>query len=605
MRSHTTSAASCDSSRTTTRLRTLRRRGSGLDHRDSPTGPRRPNTEFRHTQVSALSRADRVRFWGIALLWIAVNVSFWAWWLSRTAHGSPWLYWAETAALFYQTTFLPTVFWRFVRKMKRPVEVRPASDMRVALITPCVPASESLEVIRGQLEALAGVSYPHDSWILDEGGSPEVRALAEEYGVKYFTRRGVDRWNEPRPPFQAKTKAGNVNAWLDHVEQLGLDYEVFVQLDIDHRPRPDYLDRTLGYFRDQTVAWVQAPSVCGNLDNWTARGLAEQDLIFQGPLQMGFYGATGTPFIIGSHTSYRTAAVREIGGFQPTRAEDHLDTVVLAARGYTGVFIPDLIAVGDGPHDLATYLRQQFAWAYSMIQIFLQHTPRLLCQYTPGQALQFLFCQSWYTLWSCSMAVLWGLPALALLIHEPIASVGLGRFLLYFLPVVLVSTLMWTESRRWFQPAGVRLSWRGIVLQTARWPVVLWALVNVLLRIKRPYMITPKGKTAGVGPRSFSIYGPYIFLAAFPLGATWLFHATAGAGVIQGYYGLALANAVMGAAVIATTVGMDIRQIAVEHSGPIAALRARAGILFALLCLVALLTVSVANFWQQIIHAVS
>ena len=620
MRSHVTERAS-ERSRRTTRLRALRQRGRRTEHVPASVGPHRPATrgalaepelrargttaEFRHANVSALTPKDRVRLWAVALLWLAVNVSFWAWWLQQTANNNPWLYWAETVALFYQTTLLPTVFWRFVSKMKRPVEVKPRAGMRVALITPCVPASESLEVIREQLEALVGVSYPHDSWILDEGDSGEVRALAQEYGVRYFTRRGIERWNQPAPPFQAKTKAGNVNAWLDHVEDLGLDYEVFVQLDIDHRPRTDYLDRVLGYFRDENVAWVQAPSVCGNLDNWTARGLAEQDLIFQGPLQMGFYGATGTPFIIGSHTSYRTAAIRAIGGFQPTRAEDHLDTVVLAAHGYTGVFVPDLIAVGDGPHDLATYLRQQFAWAYSMIQIFLGHTPRLIRRYTPGQALQFLFCQSWYTLWSFSLAVLWALPAVALLIHEPIASVSFGRFLLYFVPVMLVSTLMWCEVRKWFQPAGVRLSWRGIVLQTARWPVVLWALVNVLLRIKRPYMITPKGKGGGAGPRPLSIYAPYIFLAAFPLAATWLFHATSGAGTVSGYYGLALANAVMGAAVIATTLTMDIKQIAFDGGAVLAGVRARAGIVLALLCLVALLSVSVAHFWQQIVSVVS
>jgi hypothetical protein len=44
-----------------------------------------------------------------------VAVSFWRWWLQQSAHGTPWLYWAETLALFYQTTLLPTVFWRFVR----------------------------------------------------------------------------------------------------------------------------------------------------------------------------------------------------------------------------------------------------------------------------------------------------------------------------------------------------------------------------------------------------------------------------------------------------------------------------------------------------------
>jgi cellulose synthase (UDP-forming) len=559
--------------------------------------------QFKHSKVGALSRSDRVRFWGVALLWIAVNLAFWGWWLRRTGRSTPWLYWAETTALFYQTTLLPTIFWSFVARMKRPVEIAPPAQTRVALITLCVPSSESLEVIREQLDALCKVTYPHDSWILDEEGSLEVRALAQERGVGYFTRYGVEHWNQPQPPFQAKTKAGNVNAWLDHVEALGLDYEVFVQLDIDHRPRPDYLHRVLGYFRDRNVAWVQAPSVCGNLDSWTARGLAEQDLIFQGPLQMGFYGATGTPFIIGSHTSYRTSAVREIGGFQPTRAEDHLDTVILAAHGYTGVFVPDLIAVGDGPHDLATYLRQQFAWAYSMIQIFFQHTPRLIRRYTRGQAVQFLFCQSWYTLWSCSLAVLWALPAVALLVDRPIASVGLAQFFVYYVPVLLASTLMWCEARTWFQPAGVRLSWRGIVLQTARWPVVLWALVNVVLRIKRPYMITPKGKSAGVGPRPISVYGPYIALAAFPLLAIWLFDARAGSDLIRGYYGLVLANALMGAAVLATTLGMDIKQFADGHRALLSALRERAGIVLALLFLVALLTMSVAQFGHEAIRA--
>jgi cellulose synthase (UDP-forming) len=320
---------------------------------------------------------------------------------------------------------------------------------------------------------------------------------------------------------------------------------------------------------------------------------------------MGFYGATGTPFIIGSHTSYRTAAVREIGGFQPTRAEDHLDTVVLAAHGYTGVFVPDLIATGDGPHDLTTYLRQQFAWAYSMIQIFFQHTPRLIRRYTRGQALQFLFCQSWYTLWSVSLAVLWALPAVALLVNQPIASVSVGRFFVYYLPVVLASTLMWCESRRWFQPGGVRLSWRGIVLQTARWPVVLWALINAALRIKRPYMITPKGKAAGAGPRAISIYAPYILLAAFPLAAIWLFDASAGSSLIRGYYGLALANALMGAAVLATTLGMDIKQAATRHRALWSALRSRAVIVFAFACLVALLSVSVVHFGHQALHAMT
>lgn len=561
--------------------------------------------DFRHCSQSVLSGTQKLTHLALALLWATVTISFWLWWLGHSAHSTPWLYWTQTVTLLYQTTILPSFYWFFVRRMRRPVEPEPRTGMRVAMITLCVPSSESIAVIRRQLEALRQVRYPHDSWVLDEGDSPQVRALAQSLGVRYFTRRGVERWNQPQPPFQVATKAGNVNAWLDHLDALGEDYEVFVQLDIDHTPRPDYLDRVLGYFRDSKIAWVQAPSVCGNLENWTARGLAEQDLIFQGPLQMGFYGATQTPFIIGSHTSYRTAAIREIGGFQPTRAEDHLDTVVLAAHGYRGVFVPELIAVGDGPHNFATYLRQQFAWANSMIEIFLRRTPRLIRRYTLGQAFQFVFCQSWYTLWSVSLGLLWILPAIALFAHQPIASVSVSDFLVYFLPVPLTSSLMWCWTRKWFQPGGVRLSWRGVILEIARWPVVLWALVNVILRIKHSYMITPKGVSGQRGPRSSSIYGPYIFLTALPLAAMWTYHVTSSGGGVQGYFGLALVNAALGLVLLKTTVILEIRELAAGDGGMLAAIRVRAGVLSCALVLLVALAFSSFAAWAPMIRVLS
>ena len=546
--------------------------------------------------------SERFTWWLIAAAWMGVTASFWVWWLRHTAGGTPWLFWPLTLALLYQTTALPTFFFYYVYRMRRPTEVAPLPETRVAMITLCVPGHESLEVIRGQLEALRGVTYEHDSWVLDEGASPEVQKLAAELGVRYFTRSGVARWNQPQPPFQRATKAGNVNAWLDHVDGLGVEYDVFVQLDIDHRPAPDYLDRVLGYFRRPEVGWVQAPSVSGNLDNWAARGQAEQDMIFQGPLQMGFYGATRTPFIIGSHTAYRTDAVREIGGFQPTRAEDHLDTVLLAAHGYSGVFVPEVIAVGAGPTDFATYLRQQFAWAYSMIQIFLHHTPQLLRDYSVRQALQFLICQSWYLLWSLSLASLWAVPTVALVRQRPIADVSLPLFLLYFLPLPLMSTIMWCWSRRWLQPTGLRLSWRGVLLEIARWPVVLWALINVLLRVKRPYMITPKGVGRTGGPRLASIYGPYLALAVVPLVALWDY-ALSGATPLRGYYALALFNSFWGVALLVTMLLIEFRAVGRSGVRGIAAMRTRAAILAVVVSLVCVFAVSLIISWDSLLQA--
>lgn len=540
----------------------------------------------------------------LGLLWLVVLVRFWSFWLHAAHRGTLGLYLPTTLALGYLSSLLPTFFWLYVGRMRRPPDVPAPPGDRVAVITLCVPSHESIDIIDRQLRALVEIRYPHDSWVLDEDGDPRIEQLAASLGVCYFTRKGVDRWNEPGPPFQASTKAGNVNAWLDRVDVLGEDYEFFVQLDIDHRPVPGYLDRTLGHFADPQVAWVQAPSVSHNLESWTARGLAEQDLVLQGPLQMGFFGHSGTPFIIGSHTTYRTSAVRAIGGFQPTRAEDHLDTVVLAAAGYSGVYVPEVIASGDGPEDLGTYLHQQFAWAYSMIQIFLLHTPHLLRNYSPRQALQFLMAQSWYLRWSLSIAVLWIMPAVALLAGEPITRVSLSEFLAYYLAVLATSTLMWWWCRAWYQPAGLLLSWRGAVLEIARWPVVLWAAVNVILGIRRPYMITRKGAAAGGVPGGLHLYGPFFGLAAAGLGTVFAFAALIGHAETQGYLGLVLFNVALEMAFLLTAIGLEVRDLRRRLGGWPAALRVRAGVLVSLALLCAAAAAATAAAWGPMTEAV-
>ena len=374
---------------------------------------------------------------GLAVTWIAATLVFWIWWLQPERPATLALYIIFTIAFGYEVTTLPSIYLYFVGRMRRPIYMEPTSGLRVALITLCVPSSESLDVIVQQLEALTLVRYPHESWVLDEGDDPHVREAAARLGVRYFTRKGIDRYNQPDPPFKAKTKAGNVNAWLD---THGPDYDFFVQYDIDHIPRRDYLDRVLGYFRDPRIAWVQAPSVYGNTERWVARGAAEQELVLQGPLQQGFYGNSETPFIIGSHCSYRMAAVEKIGGFQPTRAEDHLDTLLLASRGYRGVFVPEIIAVGRGPDTFETYLRQQFAWAYSLIEVLFSYTPRLIRGLRVRQAGQFIFAQTWYIRSSSGALILFLVPLVVLVTGRPLTEASLLAFMAASGPLIGVRT---------------------------------------------------------------------------------------------------------------------------------------------------------------------
>jgi cellulose synthase/poly-beta-1,6-N-acetylglucosamine synthase-like glycosyltransferase len=82
--------------------------------------------------------------------------------------------------------------------------------------------------------------------------------------VHHFTRHQVERYNQPRGRFKARSKHGNYNAWVD---VHGDDYEFFVSVDPDHVPQANFCERLLGYFRDPDVAFVVGPQVYGNYDN--------------------------------------------------------------------------------------------------------------------------------------------------------------------------------------------------------------------------------------------------------------------------------------------------------------------------------------------------
>lgn len=502
----------------------------------------------------------------IASAWVVANVVFWAWWW-QPGHVVAWpRFLVASFALAYDLTMMPAVFLFMVFKMRKPDPVHAPPGLRVAIATAIVPSEESIDVLERTLSAMVSVTYPHDSWVLDEGGDPRVRALCDRYGAHYWTRKGIQEFNQVAWPFQAKTKSGNYNSWFS---QVGYDrYDFLVQLDTDHAPVESYLDEVLGYFHDPEVAYVALPSVYWNLHDWTARGSSEQSQIFQGPIQMGYYGWAGTPMIIGSHAAYRMAHLREIGGFAPSRAEDHLDSLRFAQKGYRGVFVPKVMATGLGPHTLADYLVQEHQWAFSIMQVLLKYghdSGRLSWR----QRIAFLFSESWYSLYSACYLVLFALPIYALLINSPIVRVSFGEFLLYSLPVTLASIvgLAWGYSKGWYRPGThFFVSWQGILLAAARWPIVLVALVNAVISVvfrdgAFVYRVTPKGSRVVTARDSLRVALPFIVLAVIPI-VTVLAYPWLGSGSgfeAAGYVAFALFSSILFTILVATTFVDHIR----------------------------------------------
>lgn len=575
--------------------------------------------QYHIEQLKVMNPKQQLQYFALVMTWVIANIYFWYWWFFHTNHiGNPLLYFLFSVALFYGVTLLPSMYTFYLGQMRRPKAVDVAKAQyagvvkRVAVISLTVPGSESLDFVKRQMIAMKNIHYPHDCWILvDKEHSSEIQALAEALGVFYFSRHDVAQWghervaywNRPDPPFKAKTKAGNVNSWIDAYGHL---YSHFTQLDIDHLPVPSYLEKVLGFFIDPKVKWIQAPSVYGNLGAWTARGSAEQEFVLQGPLQMGFFGFCRTPFIIGSHCTYDMEAIKEIGGFQPTRAEDHLDTVFLAAKGYQGVFLPEVIAVGDGPESFETYIGQQFAWAFSMIQVLFTYTPKCLKHYTPRQALQFLFVQTWYTFWSTSMLLLFILPIIALLTNSVIAHVNYWQYLLHSWPLAIVAFMIWVWSHIWHLPKDFHLSWRGVVLHIARWPVVLSALVQVILKVQKPYMITVKGLQYGTKrPFQLAVYAPYFIMMSISLFSCWFYLIVYGQGPAQANLLFALQGTLAFMVVYIIALMKDLTEIAKDGIAFTQYILLRIKALCMLLMFLVLFTVTGLLCFNNIIQAIA
>ncbi|MEM7252631.1 MAG: cellulose synthase catalytic subunit [Pseudomonadota bacterium] len=106
---------------------------------------------------------------------------------------------------------------------------------------------EDPDLVRLSLLDAKRIRYPHrietTIHVLDDGKRPEMKAVADEEGVNYITRDS-----------NIGFKAGNLR---NAMEVTFGDFIVIC--DADTRPFPTILERTLGYFRDPDVAWVQTP----------------------------------------------------------------------------------------------------------------------------------------------------------------------------------------------------------------------------------------------------------------------------------------------------------------------------------------------------------
>ncbi|HEV3485643.1 MAG TPA: glycosyltransferase, partial [Vicinamibacterales bacterium] len=397
---------------------------------------------------------------------------------------------AETWGLLTSAALIFTV-WRLNHRTPPPAP--PGLSVDVFITT----YDEPLSVVRRTAIGAKAITYPHKTYIMDDGRRDEMKAMAEELGVGYIRREN-----------NANAKAGNLNNALKHTSG-----DFILQLDADHVPLPHILDRLLGFFDDPKVAYAQAPQDFYNTDSFTHvvndtdRRLWEENRIFFSLIQAG-KDRMNASFFCGSCGVLRRKAFEEIGGFSTkTVIEDMETSLVLHSRGWKSVYYGEMLAYGLAPASAGQYHVQRLRWGQGSMQMLRKLNPLRYPGLSKIQRLQYF---------SSTVVYFDGLQKLVFYLAPmlffftgwlPVRTTDyelLVRLVPYLL-LTLVSFELLSRGTGW-----ILISER---YNMAKFTTYIAAVPALFTKKTLKFRVTPKGH----GGAPFYTYGPQLLLFALSL----------------------------------------------------------------------------------------
>ncbi len=342
---------------------------------------------------------------------------------------------------------------------------------------------EHLDVLEATLVGCNQVSYPHRTYILDDGCRPEVRALANRLGCEYLTRDS-----------NAHAKAGNLNAGLARTQG-----EFVVVLDADMVPQRDLLDRTLGYFEDGRLAVIQLPQEFYNRDSiqhYRREPTWHEQALFFRIIQPG-KNRSNSAFWCGSPSVIRRRALEDVGGVATaTITEDIHTSVRWHSRGWSSYYLNEPLAFGIAPQTIRAFLIQRLRWATGTMQLYgSRESPLWIRGLTIRQRLSY-FASFMAYFESFQKLILLATPAVIIVLGVFPMRVNFWDFVVRWVPYFAISLIANVVAGRghfrYFQTEKYNMLKMVVFIQ---------AILTVFTRRRQRFTVTPKS----VGPNVYAL----------------------------------------------------------------------------------------------------
>jgi cellulose synthase/poly-beta-1,6-N-acetylglucosamine synthase-like glycosyltransferase len=282
-------------------------------------------------------------------LYLAIGLSYMVW-RTTIVNWDVWygpiIYGAEIYGFIMTSLFLYVT-----QRIYVPIHHTPKYLRKVDVLIPTY--SEPLSVLEPVVLGATKIRGVNKVLVLDDGNRSEVKKLAKRLKVKYYARSD-----------NMHAKAGNLNNGLKHTKA-----PFIITLDADHIPQPNFIERTLGYFDDARVGFVQSPQSFYNTNSFLFRWRRFKKQLWSE--QMMFYHCIqpaknnwNSAFFVGSSAMLRRSALDNVGGFATgTATEDIHTSLRLHANGWMSIFVPEKLAYGLESENMKEFYKQRRRWA--------------------------------------------------------------------------------------------------------------------------------------------------------------------------------------------------------------------------------------------------
>jgi glycosyltransferase involved in cell wall biosynthesis len=242
-------------------------------------------------------------------------------------------------------------------------------------VTVQLPIYNEATVVQRLLDAVSRLEYPRDKLeiqVLDDSDD-ETRVLAEA-AVDRLRDGGLDI-SYVRRPSREGYKAGALDYGLQRSKG-----EFIAIFDADFVPPPDFLNTTMGHFRQANVGMVQGR--WGHLNRDASLLTALQALMLDGHhlVENRARYAAGCYFnFSGTAGVWRRKAIDDAGGWQHDTLTEDLDLSYRAQLvGWRFIYRPDVVAPSELPEDVFAFRAQQYRWAKGTVQTARKLLPSVM-----------------------------------------------------------------------------------------------------------------------------------------------------------------------------------------------------------------------------------